>query len=151
MINDLKTIRDRLNAIIEAQEKPQVKEPDLMSGYMLYANGGVESARAVGETLQYLQTVYAQGNWFPTREEAEAESRKRAIRQKMRGFIKTPVSNQWHSCSPQKWSIFIKDSGDMFVNDMYSVASPTLVAFGSKEDAQACLDAMRSEIEELFV
>jgi hypothetical protein len=151
MINDLKEIRERLNAIIDAQEKPEVKEPDLMSGYRLYANGQVESARAAGETLQYLQAVYAQGNWFPTREEAEAESHKRAIRQKMRGFIKTPVSKKWHSCSPLKWSIFITDAGDMLVNSMYSVASPTLVAFGSKEDAQACLDAMRSEIEELFV
>jgi len=150
MINDLKEIRERLNAIIEAQEKPEVKEPDLMWGYAILCNGEVENIFN-GDRL-FVQNTYNQGNWFPTRKEAEAEARKRAIRQKMRSFIKTPVSEDWWPKTEKlKFGIFKDGDNTLAIDWYYRSVSPTLVAFGSKEDAQACLDAMRDEIEELFV
>ena len=63
------------------QDGPSEDNP----GYFLTADGSMEQ---FDPDSRYLEIVHKQGNWFPTREAAELESKRRALTQRYLAKIK---------------------------------------------------------------
>lgn len=150
MKEEIKSMREILDRLEGSLAKPEEKEVRLEDGFAAGLDGSVIVCK--GYTKDSIKKWYDHGHWFPTREEAEKESKHRALIQKMRGFTKGFVPD-WNDINHEKYGIiydFIDKS--FYFTSYFNTQGHGLfeIYFRTKEDAQACIDAMGDEIRSVL-
>lgn len=97
---------------------------------------------------------FEQGNIFNNKEEAELESKRRALLAKFRAFRNDYNGGwkpDWNDMNEAKWSAVLSD-GELLALSMYSNNSfDTFGHFKNQEDCQKAIELFGEEIIKLFV
>lgn len=131
----------------ESALEPVNHYPDnLTTGFVISGPGIIHAGRV--SPRRYLEECFDQGNWSATGAEAELEVKRRAVIQKMRSYGFVP---DWSIRGGNKFSL---KSGAIngLVVDCWAIQGLGLfeVYFKTRERAQACIDALGTEILEVL-
>ena len=144
MINNTAEILKRIRAELDNIEsgvkpiEPSEYPDNLMGGVVIHSNGQIQEV--IFTDIRLVRKTFDQGNWFATKEEAELEVKRRAVIQKMRAYhLKGGNYGVYYNVTTREFGAELCVCTPLF--EIY-IRSP--------ENAQACIDALGSEILEVL-
>lgn len=149
--DEIVQLKDKAEKALNEAMEPEAMEPEVWEpeeGDLVFILSRTGKVYDIAYRNSLHREEFEQGNMFLTHQEAEIEFRKRAIRHRMRQYAKgfKPETNRRNVSA---WYIQLNMYGNVVACPLYG-RFDTNVAFATKADAQACIDAMADDIIWLY-